>query len=101
MDSVTRLMMISVDLTIWILSLVIVIIFTCTNLNMETRVGCWVIVTAMVMNQNANRVITEVIGSAMAALNDSDAGSVTNLFAMKNVDIKDKTTENTPDMVTR
>ena len=73
----------------------------CTNLNMETRVGCWVIVTAMVMNQNANRVITEVIGSAMAALNDTDAGSVTSLFAMKNVDIKDKTTENTPDMVTR
>ena len=71
------------------------------NLNMETKVGCWVIVTAMVMNQNANRVITEVIGSAMAALNDSDAGSVTNLFAMKNVDIKDKTTEKIPDMVTR
>ena len=68
---------------------------------MEISVGCWVIVTARVMNQNANRVITEAIGSAMASLNDSDAGSVTNLFAMKNVDIKDNTTEKIPDMVTR
>ena len=57
--------------------------------------------TAMVMNQKANSVITEVIGRAIAALNDKDVGSVTSLFGMNTVDIRDNMTENTPDMMTR
>ena len=68
---------------------------------MEISVGCWVIVTARVINQNANNVITEIIGRATAALNDNEVGSVTSLFGMNPVDTRDNITEKTPDMMTR
>ena len=68
---------------------------------MEISVGCWVIVTARVMNQNANNVTTEIIGRTTAALNDNAVGSVTSLFGMNTVDTRDNITEKTPDMMTR
>ena len=48
MDSVTRLRMISVDLS------------------MEMRVGLWVMLTARVTNQKASKVITAATGRARA-----------------------------------